>query len=226
MQIILGEDDAIFHGGVPKNIVVTVTMDDGKKVKFPYSAEKSMSSLYEDIRNFCPSAPEHKGEVVPSVRSEFKIPPRDESKDRQLVISDPNKIEREDIVRCVVLEKRESSCDLKVGGEYRVLKAIRKDIPTADGKIQTVYDGYEVIDDTSASPIRTFVFPHEVQLLRKRTPPPEKISNYEEIVICAECKEPSALVLDKEKDKYVGECVKCGKPMEKDRVKQPDQTAQ
>lgn len=322
MQIMLGEDDAMFFAGVPRNIVVTVVMDDGKKVKFPYDARKSMASLYKDIRDFCLNVsrvpfgeiscftetknmlicfyeeklpevqfkfgkekeqilqslscrvyerveeitsiklgakkkndlsellkslfetgkidergmqslwevcsgtsfqlqPSSEDSVVVSRSPQRITPERNQEYDKKIVI-DSNRIEREDIVRCVALEARESSCELKVGGEYRILKVFRKDIPTVDGKMQTIYDGYEVVDDNSPSPIRTFVFPHEVVLLRKRVTPPAKFSSFEQVVSCAECGEPSALVLDKEKDKYVGECVKCNKPMEVERVKPAD----
>lgn len=222
MQIFLGEDDGFLFAGVPRNIVVTVITDDGKKTKFPYDAKKSMARLYKDVRDFIHESnySEHKEEIPKPY-----IPARDPSLDKHLVVSDGNKIEREDIVSCIHLEKRESSCDLKVGGQYRVLKAFRKDLPDANGKMHTIYDGYDVIDDSSASPIRTFVFPHEVVLLRKRSPAPQKTSNFEQIVSCAECGEPSALVLDKEKDKYIGECFKCHKPMEAERAKSSDKTA-
>ena len=104
MRIELNEDDGVFFGGTPKNIVVTVTMDDGKKVKFPYSASKSMASLYKDIRKFCPQAPA----VTIDDEPQFPFVKRDISQDKHLVISDPKKIEREDIVSCIHLEKRES----------------------------------------------------------------------------------------------------------------------
>lgn len=217
MRVELCEDDGFLFNGTPKSIVVLVTADDGRKVKFPYNAKNSLAKLYMDAREFCINVP-HSTFIDNSELAMSKLSLRDSSKDKHFTLADPNKIEREDIVRCIMLEKREDSCSLKVGGEYRILKVHRKDFPTGpNGEMQTVYDGYDVVDDNSPNPIRTMVFPHEVTLLRKRTPPNQKVRILEEIINCGFCQEPNALPLNEEKNKYIGSCSKCSQPIEAER---------
>lgn len=217
MQITLLEDDGILFGGVPKNIVIQVVFDDGTKRRLPYSAKKSISSLYKSLTEISflsyPS-PYIQEELIIS-KEAIKV--QDNPDRASEVPSRLNKdqkngvIEKEDIVRLIRLESRGegASCDLIIGHEYRVLNVFQSGItlPGSD-KITNIPYGFDIIDDGSARPERTRVFPQEVELVRKRSVFIKKEEGkIEEILPCLECNEPVACVL--EGDTFKGVCPNC-----------------
>ena len=123
-------------------------------------------------------------------------------------------IERNDIVQCVrVLERAQGAdVDIRLGCEYRIA-GIKK--ISVDG--QQIVEHYEVIDDHAPIPRRVMVSPVEVALLRKHIPGPKKVLVFEERTICGFCGEENVLVLNQEKNKYIGPCLKCGKEIEIER---------
>src|SRR5258708_2350804 len=54
MQIQLCEDDGCFHDGVPTMVVLVVKFDDGKQKRIPYSADRTISALYQDLQAIAP----------------------------------------------------------------------------------------------------------------------------------------------------------------------------
>lgn len=235
MQITLCEDDGIFFGGIPKNVVIVVKFDDGKTKRLPYPADKSISNLYEDLAAISTSAsvgPLASSEMVimddePIKAHEASSRPTNANKGHSSevpalpFVNKSNIIEKEDIVTLVKLDEgrnKDASCDLVVGGEYRVIKVIAVGV-TLPGKdsITQMVQGYDVVSDSSDRPERTRVFPHEVQLLRKRNPPPVKDKGkVEEILKCPTCQEPNACYLDG--TAFKGECVSCHNPIEIKRL--------
>ena len=205
MNITLGEDDALLFGGVPRTVVVTVSLDDGDKLRFPYSANKSINSLYKAINNVLPTG-KHISVVVP-VSHELEPTPTEQI----IPEKKSNSIEREDIVTCVKLEDRGegASVDFHVGGEYRVLSVHAKTLSLGNGKKQHIIDGYDIIDDNAPVPMRFFVMAHEVVLARKGNVVRHKSKKeFEEILKCPKCEEQVSCVL--RENKFCGHCDKCG----------------
>lgn len=216
MQILLREDDGLFFGGIPRNVILEVTFDDGKKIRVPYSAEKSISALYEDLSSIAPQIKESTLDIPEEVVSppeDFKHPlnvnkdhSREVSKDRS------NVIEREDFVTLTRLDEgrdKGATCDLILGNEYRVLKVYSTGITKpGENKITQIVNAYDVVDDSAARPERTRVFPHEVVLSRKRnTPPPLAPVKIEEILACPVCQDHNVCIL--EGDTFKGLCESC-----------------
>lgn len=223
MQITLCEDNGFLTGGTPTMIVVAVTLDDGRQIKFPYDASKSVSALYEDCRAFGGNAPVviHE-EYKPLLREPTKFIPPAKAPEPEIRTND---IEREDIVICIqVLKRGEDDAakdpDIRLGAEYRVLKIHKVTVSNEAGESKAHVEYYDVIDDNAPVKRRLAVYPQEIQLLRKHTPGPAQELKYEMIHACGFCKTANALVLDNVKDKYVGICTKCGKDIEADRPKQ------
>lgn len=209
MQITLLEDDSIFFDGVPKNVVLSIVFDDGSKKRLPYSAEKSIAALYEDISRIAPMVSQLPQQeelqynepiflkskltvVAPTIVNEVAKEVFKEDKSHV--------IEKEDIVTLIKLEDRGegASCDLVVGQEYRVISVIQSGVtlPGQD-RITQIVHGYDVVNDHGDRPERTRVFPHEVTLKRKRIPPPAFVkSKVEEILHCPHCDAINALALD------------------------------
>lgn len=216
MQITLMEDDGIFFGGIPRNVILMVKFDDGKQIRVPYSAEKSISSLYEDLQSISPKeinlAPfntlEEQHEFIQQIPKEVEKL----AKDIPSRLNKSNVIEKEDFVTLVRLDEgrnKDASCDLKVGREYRVIKVISTGVVLGgENTITQEAQGYDVVDDKSDRPERTRVFPHEVMLSRKRNAPPPKVeSKMEAILPCTSCNTPTACVLEGEN--YKGLCEAC-----------------
>ena len=72
MQILLGESDSFLHDGTAKIVIVHVTLDSGKKVQFPYPANKPIWKIYEAVSNISDEnivapAVSHAAEVVAPV---------------------------------------------------------------------------------------------------------------------------------------------------------------
>jgi len=127
MKIILEENDSFIQpDGKATMIVVAVTKDDGKVVRFPYSADRSMSALIEDINLKIGNA---------SISEARNIQQEDLSKGFQENIKrgidaikeisgmNDGKIRKEDLVKCIKLLPRDKDApkDLEIGGIYRVI---------------------------------------------------------------------------------------------------------
>ncbi len=208
MKIILEENDSFIQpDGIATMIVVAVTKDDGKTVRFPYSAEKTMSALIADVNAKIGSAPvatirERIETGVEDIRS--AITPAYETI-KQLAGQSNNKIQKEDLVKCIKLLPRidkYAPIDMEVGGIYRVA-----DVP--HGKIPY----YEVLDDTDyhkADIVRRIpAYPEEVEFFAKRKPPIafEK-GKMEQFIPCEICqKKVVGHKLDDEK--YHANCPDC-----------------
>ena len=192
MRIELMEDDSISQpDGKPKHIYLSI---DNKKMILP--TDKTILDLLELGKGISPIAPLETPETA-------QQPPL-------LSSTKPNEIEREDLVTCIkVLPRGEgANVDIVEGGIYRVI---------AIQRAGTVVKYFEVIDDAAPIQRRIPVYPQEVVLLKKHPYFPPPIHKFEEIHPCGYCGESNALVLDIEKNKYVGECKKCHKQLETER---------
>ena len=214
MQISLGESDAFLHSdGRAHMIIIHVTLDSGKKVQFPYEANKAISEIYESVKNITdekivvPSPSNASQEVRTglspaaevSLSSSVAVPPVED-----------NQIGREDLVRCIKVEPRakDAPIDIVVGNIYRVLKVHGPRL-TIDGKVKQIIDGFDVIDDKSDTPRRIFAAPSEMEFYQKRKPAPAKvIGKFESTFLCPHCF--ILMVAVKEDDgKYHGKCMSC-----------------
>lgn len=242
MQILLCEDDGIFFEGVPRNVILLVKFDDGKQIRVPYSAEKSISAMYEDLNRIYPFATRNYVKEDESKPLEFeeqiKLIQEIPNKVEELTKDIPSRlfqsvkedkagvIEKEDIVTLVKLESRGegASCDLMLGHEYRIISIVQSGVtlPGSD-KITQVVHGYDVVNDNGDRPERTRVFPHEVALKRKRIPPPVAVKpKVEEILRCPMCDALNALVL--EGSNFEGTCQGCSNPISIGRIIKKCQT--
>lgn len=227
MQITLCEDDGIFFEGVPKNVIIMVKFDDGKQIRLPYPADKSISALYEDLSAIAskvttssvsqsmpvleriqPAVMERVGKVATDILSKS-------TSDKS------NVIEKEDIVTVTQLDPgrdKDATCDLVVGQEYRVISVISTSVTLpGQNELTKIPQGYDVVNDKGARPERTRVFPHEVQLTRKRTSPIiAKELNVSEILKCPICTVENDLVLDG--TAFKGVCVSCKTDINIERI--------
>jgi len=211
MEIRLGESDAFLHSdGQAHMIIVHVTMDSGKKVQFPYEADKPISELYKSVLNISDEKIVVPLATVPlvsvatpaaevSLSSSVAVPPVED-----------NQIRKEDLVRCIKVEPRakDAPIDIAVGNIYRVLK-VHGPVLTIDGKLKKIIDGFDIIDDKSETPRRIFAAPSEMEFYQKRKPAPVKvIGKFESIFLCPYCF--IMMVATKEDDgKYHGKCMSC-----------------
>lgn len=174
MTITIGEDNGFLFGGIPSLVVVAVTFDDGRVVRFPYPADKPINALYADLAKL--------NNDNPMLPDDMEFP---ESKLRKTLGVDdvppanPTKIEKGDIVRCVFLENRNdhagapATIDLSVGGIYRVHKCVPQ--------------GYQVIDDNAPMKFIMFLARHEVELVEKGKPIEKKVLFIEREFNCPKC---------------------------------------
>lgn len=199
MKIEICEHDG-FISGKPTLVILLITFPDGKQVRFPYKANRTLAQMFGDVQKL---------NIIEESRS-F-------NKEHLLKIVDciqkreDGIIEREDIVRCVKLHEREqgSDNDLAVGNEYRVVN-----IEKLNGQIVA----YEVIDDNADFRMRIKVFPEEIELVRKFVPPAPRKQVFEVTKTC-QCGQINALELNG--DRYEGKCEKCGKTLyEKRNIKE------
>lgn len=204
-EIVLCEHDGIFFDGVPRNVVLIVTFFNGSKIRVPYSADKPISALYEDLNAISPAKDQtiltDKFNDIVKESGIFDTPvktlkPQFDAVDKSFII------EKEDIVKLIMLDpgrNKDATCLLVLGQELRV-QTIRKS--------NNMVTSYEVVDDHSPRPERTTVFPQEVILLRKRTPPSTVLElKIEEILPCPSCTANNALVL--EGSEFKGVCANC-----------------
>lgn len=209
MQIVLCEDDGLFNNGVPKNVILHVTFDDEREIRVPYSADKPISELYKDLRKIS-NTNGHLPKIEAVRHVDGQIKAIQDPLPVEVVINN-GKIEKEDIVTLIKLEDREgATCPLQLGNQYRVIgiKAVGITKP-GESTVTSIVQTYDIVDDSSPRPERIVVFPHEVQLFRKRTPqnkaPKPAI---EEILTCPKCAVENSLALDK--DTFKGRCIGCG----------------
>jgi len=186
MKIELTDDNGVLNGGKPTLVVLVI---DGK-TRIPYEATKTIQELYCDVANLTqlPASVEIIEEIV-------KPEP---------VVSDCSDIEREDIIKCVRLEKDldgNVNEEVEIGKEYRVIDII---------KLQGALVCYEVLDDAKDDKMRIPVRPDEVELVRKHFKKKPRRQLYEITKKCAECREDNSLLLNEATGQYEAECSKCG----------------
>lgn len=223
MQITLGEDDAILNNGIPKNVVLMVTFDDGKQIRIPYGAEKTIVEMYKQLTTLQPiSKAAQNIQPIDHLIPKFIPVETVVASENKILIDKSNIIEREDIVTLVKVLPRgegESVEHLILGQEYRVIKIYSSGVaglPGTEG-IQKVVHGYDIVNDKSPRPERIRVFPSEVAFCRKRKSPiPKVVGVIEEILACPNCKEMNACALDG--DIYKGTCAQCKSPYQIERI--------
>lgn len=208
MKIELCEDNGFMNDGQPTLVVLVVTRDDGKQVRIPYEAGKTIQQLYIDVQKVNVTK-----EDIKTVYPENFPLQEPESNFKKLVVRPPpyedrsNQIEREDVIKCIKLHPREDdSNDLAVGKEYRII-----DIAKKNG----VLSYYEVLDDASDTKIRITMLPDEVELVKKFVRPPPRKQVYEDFGPCPACGAKNSLEL--KNDMYVGTCTLCGTAIEQKR---------
>jgi hypothetical protein len=224
MKIVLEENDSFIQpDNIATMIVVAVTKDDGKVVRFPYAAEKSMSALIQDINAKIGNATASLPRVVEVSGSLETASPVSKIPDaiRQLAGTE-GKIQREDLVKCIMVDPSRTNMkgqaptiDIEVGAIYRVLKVIMNGPNVAS---------YEVVDDTdyhkAEIPRRIVALPNEVEFFEKRKPPMKKdLGRFEEIFPCPNCSK-NVVCYKMDDDKYHGSC-ECGQPIISDTVRKP-----
>lgn len=182
MKIELCEDNGFLStDGKPSLVVLVVTGDDGNQMRIPYAAKNTIATLYKDVKNFLISKNIDRIENVvawDSDKEAIAIQCGDNI-EKKFAEKDSKVIEREDIVKCIRLEKDldgNVNEDITVGKTYRVIEIIKKDKNVVL---------YEVLDDEKNNKIRISVLPSEVMLFRKsvRTSAP-RVQNLETIEKC------------------------------------------
>lgn len=217
MQISLQEDDGIFHDGVPQIVVLVVKFDDGKVKRIPYPAEKTIAALYQDLAAIAPQVAAAPQAVIDAPGSLEEVHVRAAAAVKEAnappkpLVDKSRVIEKEDIVTMSMMHERDkgSTCLLVVGMDYRVIEVIgpRVTLPGRNDITQLI-QGYDVIDDTAATPERMRVFPDEITLKSKRISEIiPKASQVEEILPCPACQAKNSLVL--EGSEFKGKCASC-----------------
>ena len=221
MRIELCEDNGFLNNGKPTLVVLVITNDEGKQIRMPYEANKTIQDLYQDVGKidsdsvlgmravFGPL-----GEERLSLPPEFKPALADklaeniENEDR-IIIDHATRIEREDIVKCTnqkIDMDGNVNEEIEVGKEYRVIDII---------KSRGIVAFYEVLDDALDNKIRIPILPSEVELVSKHKIKPPKAQMFETTEKCSACGEISALIL--KGNTYEGSCQGCGVEMKKER---------
>jgi hypothetical protein len=211
MVILLGEsDEFLYKDRQAHMIIIHVTLDSGKKIQFPYEANKPISELYKDVLKITDEKIVVPLATVPLVS--VATPAAEVSLSPSVAVPpvEDNQIGREDLVRCIKVEPRakDAPIDIVVGNIYRVLKVHGPRL-TIDGKVKQIIDGFDIIDDKSETPRRIFAAPSEMEFYQKRKPAPVKvIGKFESTFLCPYCF--IMMVATKEDDgKYHGKCMSC-----------------
>ena len=217
MKIKQEENDSIItKSGRATMVIVAITKDDGKTVRCPYSADKSIADLIADVNEKMGSAlistseeriSEFPGKEFARAKGEATA-----NTIREIAGIAFGKIQKEDLVKCVKLLPRidkYAPIDMVVfngnpnqGGIYRVLALPTNKVPY-----------YEVIDDTiyhkGEIPRRTPAFPEEIEFFEKRQPPtPKELGKKERFAKCPVCHHQMVEYL-MDNDEYKGECENC-----------------
>ena len=224
MKIFLCEGDGFLHGGETQNIIVKVTLDSGKEMQFPYVASKTLSELYSDVSQIADevivSPPEVSAVKPPGTPAVFSGVMAAAS--AAAASTGNEEIGKEDLVKCVKVEDRGegATVDIVVGGIYRVLKVLKSG-GVVDGKMVSVVNSYDLIDDNAPTPRRIFAFPHEVVFYKKRKSPMPKVQGkIEELFACPVDGCGVKMVAYKEPDgRFRGTCWKCNFTAEFEGVK-------
>ena len=191
MQIQIGQDDGVLHGGVPKLVVLTITEGE-KQISFPFQADQPISAIYVAAQKafgnptLINSSP---------VWAESRAVGMSQSIDTVVTTVLPNdKIQKRDIVRYTG-KPSEDGDDLKPGHIYRVLKTSASQI--------------EMMDDASPNPIRLTVPVGDVVLSEKAKPVTTvKKTTFETTHVCQNCNHIFALLKNKS-GVYAGQCPEC-----------------
>ncbi len=215
MNIILMEGDELAQpDGKPKNIYLSIN---GKKMILPTS--KTILDLLDIGKGIEPS----KEPIVESASIETQEMPIAEVP--VIPVDHSIKIQREDLVKCVMVNERlakEDKSDLTLGTIYRVIKISQMGITNPDTQqMEFIVDHYEVIEDNAPVPRRIYAFPGEVELYQKsKRKKIGKDYKFSEVMKC-ECGTSNALILDEAKNKYTGICANpdCQKELEMERPK-------
>jgi len=204
----------------PTMIIVTILMEDGKTIQFPYDASKTLKQLDADIlraaerydnrvslREVQPIKIDLKPGGINHFESDGSPSPENTAYNKS------TKIELEDIVECVKVYPRDPNIEASaipvIGKQYRVF-----DKSTVQG-----IKFFEVLDDASDNKKLIKVYSDEVKLVAKRPPlqpGQERVMNFQTTHKCP-CGEINALQINNEQNKYVGDC-SCGRHLEVDRA--------
>jgi len=221
MQILLGESDAFLHTDKQaRMIIIHVTFNSGKKVQFPYPADKPISAIYDSVSQIsdenilvpvvAPVISSHAAEATPSGAVVPLVSTAPASSIPAPSLTGREDIGREDFVKCIKVEPRGegATVDIEVGKIYRVLKVHGPVLPVG-GKMQKIIDAFDIVDDNSDTPRRIYALPSEVEFYAKRKPAPVKtVGKFESTFVCPNCQQ--RMVAYKEQDgKYHGECMNC-----------------
>lgn len=186
MQIQIGQDDGVLHGGVPKLVVLTI-IDGEKQISFPFQADQPISAIYVAAQKAFGSP------VLEFMQASLKLATAPVDK----VIADAAmnvKIQKRDLVRYTGKPSEEGD-DLKPGHIYRVLKTSASQI--------------EMMDDASPNPIRLTVPVGDVVLSEKAKPVTAvKKTTFETTHVCQNCNHIFALLKNKS-GVYAGQCPEC-----------------
>lgn len=188
-------------------IVVAVTKDDGKVVRFPYSADRSMAQLINDVEARVGTAPVASRVVETVEPIAVSVPVPTLPIPTLPTLNQNGKIQKEDLVTCVKVHDRGkgATVDIVVGGIYRVLK-VNMNGPNVSS--------YDIIDDTDYHkadiPRRILAYPDEIQFLEKRkTPIKKEIGKFEQTKVCDKCIK-QYIQYRNDNGEYQGECPDCG----------------
>src|SRR3989344_1894925 len=225
MQISIMEDNGLMcPDGRPTLVVLMVTTDEGKQMRVPYMADRTLQQVYEDVGKIAPE----KIQIIPqeslsSVRKS-RYPCTNEWHNG-ITHSGPRPngcpicggiwietsvalsqaiavIQPEDIIECVNIPKDvedDPDGEIKFGKQYRVV--------AINGTLHNV-NHYEVIDDSSDFKIRINMLPHYCKLIKKFTPQLTTKKIRELSINCESCDAVNLLM--SESNIFKGRCRKCG----------------
>lgn len=226
MRIEICEDNGLmFDDGRPTLVVLLITTDDGKTVRLPYQAERTIQQVYEDVRKIKnpvigvgPTIPLSFGPLHPRppVYREkdpiFELPGDDEDtmdddeNTKPLRVPIPGVIQPEDIIECTgvgIEVDSNPNGELKVGRHYRVVGI--------NGTLRNV-NFYEVVDDSADFKIRVNLPPNYCKLIKKFTPLPKTKVFKEMTIPCDSCNKMN--LLRSETNVYKGRCRNCGEAID------------
>lgn len=185
MQIQIGQDDGVLHGGVPKLVVLTITEGE-KQISFPFQADQPISAIYAAAQKAF-GHPTVETVTMASPQAFFEVAAK-------TVAVSVGKIQKRDLVKYTGNPSEEGD-DLKPGHIYRVLKMSATQI--------------EMIDDASPNPIRLAVPVGDVVLFDKAKPVTTvKQTVFETTHVCIKCNHIFSLLKNKA-GAYEGNCPEC-----------------
>ena len=218
--------------GLP--LMFLTAQKDGKVLDLKYDPALTLSDLFEKFEGMADDKERIIEPLVQSLGIERGTRPVPASQPDPLPEAEPvpvkdnsQTIQREDLVQVTNLIpglKDEGGNELVdrgiiQGGIYRVMKINQNVLvlPDKPDEMTTIVNSYEVIDDKSAIPRRLSVFPHEVQLYKKRLKDKSiKTGKVSELLKCSACGKENAFVLDG--SSFVGKCADCAAENKIERV--------